>query len=285
MYELLTHPEQLELLKQQPELCKPAVEELLRYTPAVPFMHRVVAEDLELRGRPLRKGQLVFLGIAAANRDPDVFADPDRFDITRQNNKYVAFAFGPHLCLGAGLARRELELALRTLLPHAGPPARRATAPRLSATACCSVGSTRSPSAGEPEAWGDLPSPDRVGEDGALLRGVFMPDSETKRSWKSLQYIQSTPVDIQWLTQRVEGCSIVITDPPLGPVTAHALITIQTSPPIPTSKRRTRGRTRRYVWTQPEYGAVGEPNASNSSTTTAGTGTSIASPPRGNRAA
>ena len=59
---------------------------------------------------------MVFLGIAAANRDPDVFADPGRFDITRQNNKYVSFAFGPHLCLGAGLARRELELALRTLL-------------------------------------------------------------------------------------------------------------------------------------------------------------------------
>jgi cytochrome P450 PksS len=116
VYELLTHPEQLEKLKQQPELFKSAVEELLRYTPAVPFMHRVVAEDLELRGRTLRKGQLVFLGIAAANRDPDVFADPDRFDITRGSNKYVAFAFGPHLCLGAGLARRELELALRTLL-------------------------------------------------------------------------------------------------------------------------------------------------------------------------
>ncbi|MCY1081063.1 cytochrome P450 [Archangium lansingense] len=116
VYELLTHPEQFEQLKQQPELCKSAVEELLRYTPAVPFMHRVVAEDLELRGRPLRKGQLVFLGIAAANRDPDVFANPDRFDITRQNNKYLAFAFGPHLCLGAGLARRELEQALRTLL-------------------------------------------------------------------------------------------------------------------------------------------------------------------------
>ncbi|REG23684.1 cytochrome P450 PksS [Archangium gephyra] len=116
VYELLTHPEQLEQLKRQPELCKAAVEELLRYTPAVPFMHRVVAEDLELRGRTLRKGQLVFLGIAAANRDPNVFADPGRFDITRQNNKYVSFAFGPHLCLGAGLARRELELALRTLV-------------------------------------------------------------------------------------------------------------------------------------------------------------------------
>lgn len=116
VHELLTHPEQLELLKQHPELCRPAVEELLRYTPAVPFMHRVVAEDVELRGRTLRKGQLVFLGIAAANRDPDVFADPDRFDVTRPNHKEVAFAFGPHLCLGAGLARRELELALRTLL-------------------------------------------------------------------------------------------------------------------------------------------------------------------------
>jgi cytochrome P450 len=116
VHDLLTHPEQFELLKQQPHLCRSAVEEMLRYTPAVPFMHRVAVEDIELRGRTIRKGQLVFLGIAAANRDPTVFAHPDRFDITRENNKHVAFAFGPHLCLGAGLARRELEIALQALV-------------------------------------------------------------------------------------------------------------------------------------------------------------------------
>jgi cytochrome P450 PksS len=114
--DLLTHPEQFQKLRAAPRLLTSAVEEMLRFTPAVPFMHRIAVEDIELRGRTLRKGQLVFLGIAAANRDPAVFADPERFDITREPNRHVAFAFGPHLCLGAGLARRELEIALEALL-------------------------------------------------------------------------------------------------------------------------------------------------------------------------
>jgi cytochrome P450 PksS len=116
VYDLLTHPEQLELLRRQPERVGSAVEEMLRYTPAVPFMHRIAVEDFELRGQRIRKGQLVFLGIAAANRDPAVFTEPERFDITREHNRHVAFAFGPHLCLGAGLARRELAIALEALL-------------------------------------------------------------------------------------------------------------------------------------------------------------------------
>lgn len=116
VHDLLTHPEQLELLRRHPERVGSAVEEMLRYTPAVPFMHRIAMEDFELRGQPIRKGQLVFLGIAAANRDPAVFDEPERFDITRERNRHVAFAFGPHLCLGAGLARRELEIALQALL-------------------------------------------------------------------------------------------------------------------------------------------------------------------------
>ncbi|WP_395844968.1 cytochrome P450 [Archangium violaceum] len=74
-------------------------------------------EDLELRGRRiLCKGKLVFLRLAAANQEPDIFTTPNRFDITCRKNKYLAFAFGPHLSLGAGLAHLELELALRTLL-------------------------------------------------------------------------------------------------------------------------------------------------------------------------
>lgn len=115
VYALLTHPEQLQLLKENPSLMKSAVEEMLRYSPAVPFMHRVAIEDIELHGRTIKRGQIVFLGMAAANRDPAVFPEPDRFDITRQNNRHVSFAFGPHSCLGATLARYELEIGLSTL--------------------------------------------------------------------------------------------------------------------------------------------------------------------------
>ncbi|WP_375765679.1 cytochrome P450 [Archangium gephyra] len=116
VYELLTHPEQFQRLLENPALVKPAVEEMLRYVPATPFIHRIVAEDFELRGRKLRRGQLVFLGMAAANRDPAVFSSPDSFDVSREPNKHMTFAFGAHLCIGAGLARRELEAALQALL-------------------------------------------------------------------------------------------------------------------------------------------------------------------------
>ncbi|KFE67682.1 cytochrome P450 [Hyalangium minutum] len=113
---LLTHPEQLRKLRENPGLMKSTVEEVLRFCPAVPFIHRIAAEDFELRGRKIQKGQLVFLGMAAANRDPAVFPDPERFDITRQNNKHLSFAFGPHMCLGAPLARVELEIGFTALL-------------------------------------------------------------------------------------------------------------------------------------------------------------------------
>jgi cytochrome P450 PksS len=110
------------------------VEESLRYDGAVPFTHRLALERLTIRGKTIDKGQLVFLGIAAATRDPAIFADPDRFDITRENaSRHIAFGYGPHGCLGAGLARQELSIALGTLLRRMpaqrldpqNPPARR----------------------------------------------------------------------------------------------------------------------------------------------------------------
>jgi cytochrome P450 len=116
MHALLTHPEQLRRLKQEPGLLKSAVEEVLRYSPSVPFMHRIATEDFELRGRTIRKGQVVFLGMAAANRDASVFPEPDTFDISRPPGKHLSFAFGPHMCLGASLARLELETAFELLL-------------------------------------------------------------------------------------------------------------------------------------------------------------------------
>ena len=118
LHDLLSHPEQLQLLRQNPALVKSAVEEMLRFNPAAPFFTRIAAQDFQLRGKDIKKGQLVFLGMAAANRDPAHFPDPDRFDITRDHmqQKHMTFGFGPHHCLGAGLARRELEVAIETLL-------------------------------------------------------------------------------------------------------------------------------------------------------------------------
>ena len=112
VYAFLKHPDQLKRLREQPELINPAVEEVLRFDSSVPFIHRIAREDVEIRGRRIAKGQVVFLGLAAANRDPEQFPDPDRFDVARQPNRHVAFAVGPHLCLGAELARRELAMGL-----------------------------------------------------------------------------------------------------------------------------------------------------------------------------
>ncbi|HEX5747718.1 MAG TPA: cytochrome P450 [Archangium sp.] len=118
LYALLTHPEELQKLQSDLGLVKSAVEEMLRFSPAVPFMHRIASETFELRGKTIKKGDVVFMGLAAANRDPQAFPDPDRFDISRDHlhNKHMAFTFGPHHCIGAGLARRELEITFEVLL-------------------------------------------------------------------------------------------------------------------------------------------------------------------------
>lgn len=116
VHALLTHPEQLRKLQEDPSLIKSAVEEMLRFGPAVPFIHRLATEDIELRGKTIQRGQVVFLGMAAANRDPSVFPEPEKFDITRQNNKHLSFAFGPHTCIGATLARYDMEFGVGRLL-------------------------------------------------------------------------------------------------------------------------------------------------------------------------
>jgi cytochrome P450 PksS len=118
VYDLLTHPEQLQKLRANPGLLRSALEEIIRFSPAVPCVGRITAEDIELRGRTIPKGSHVLFGLAAANRDPSVFTEPDRFDITRDTSaiKLMSFGFGAHQCIGAGLARRELEIALELLL-------------------------------------------------------------------------------------------------------------------------------------------------------------------------
>lgn len=113
---LLNHPEQLNRLRDNPALMRSAVEESLRYDGAVQFLQRIARTDLTLRGKTIRQGELLYLSLGAANRDPEVFPEPDRFDIGRSDNRHLAFGAGPHLCLGMTLARRELEAALGQLV-------------------------------------------------------------------------------------------------------------------------------------------------------------------------
>jgi cytochrome P450 len=109
---LLENPEQLALVREDPKLGGKAVEEVLRVEGAIKVLHRWVVEDLELRGRHIKKGDRVLLIPAAANRDPEKFDDPDRFDITRSPNPHLAFGKGVHACIGAMLARIEMRVAV-----------------------------------------------------------------------------------------------------------------------------------------------------------------------------
>ncbi|MEU3345423.1 cytochrome P450 [Streptomyces sp. NPDC006700] len=113
---LLRHPDQLARLRADPTLIRPAVDELVRYDSPTQAIVRVVAEDVEFAGHTLAAGDLVYPVLAAANRDPERFEDPDRLDLTRPGNRHLGFGNGPHFCLGAPLARLETELALGTLV-------------------------------------------------------------------------------------------------------------------------------------------------------------------------
>jgi cytochrome P450 len=113
---LLRHPDQLQLLLDDPSLIPGAIEEFLRYDGTVQFMYREAGEDLTIGDRSIRKGQLVYLMFAAANRDPARFPDPDRLDVRRRPDVHLAFGHGPHVCLGAALARMEAHVAFTALL-------------------------------------------------------------------------------------------------------------------------------------------------------------------------
>lgn len=117
LYALLTHPEQLALLKGEPERMKMAVEEFLRYySPFMLATRRWARTDVTVCGKLIRQGDQVAIALAAANRDECFFANPDQFDITRQDNHHLAFGKGIHYCIGAPLARLEGRIALNTLL-------------------------------------------------------------------------------------------------------------------------------------------------------------------------
>jgi methyl-branched lipid omega-hydroxylase len=127
---LTEHPDQRELLLGDFEArIGPAVEEIVRYVSPVIWMRRTLTQDAVLNGHAFGEGDKVMLLYQAANRDSAVFADPDRFDITRSPNPHVGFgAAGPHFCLGAHLARREITAVLRELLTRV-PDIRAASEP------------------------------------------------------------------------------------------------------------------------------------------------------------
>jgi pimeloyl-[acyl-carrier protein] synthase len=116
MLALLRHPDQMEKLKQEPTLIQSAVEEMLRYDGPVQVTVRTATEDVEMAGKTIRKGQQIFVCLGAAHRDPAQFPDPERFDITRQNNRHMAFSYGIHACLGNMLARAQAQIAINTLI-------------------------------------------------------------------------------------------------------------------------------------------------------------------------
>ena len=111
----LTHPEQLEAFKADPKLDVPAVEEVLRYEAPVQATSRILSEDREVAGCPMHKSQPVFMSLAAANRDPQRFENPEAFDITVRRRSHVSFGGGAHICIGAPLARIEARRVYRKL--------------------------------------------------------------------------------------------------------------------------------------------------------------------------
>ncbi|MET8449202.1 cytochrome P450 [Streptomyces sp. NPDC005209] len=118
MYALLTHPEEMDRLRREPELLPKAVDELFRYVPhrngvGIP---RVATEDVEVGGRLIRAGDVVYNAYVAANRDREAFAEPDTLDFDRETNAHLAFGHGPHHCLAAIMARMEAEVMISALL-------------------------------------------------------------------------------------------------------------------------------------------------------------------------
>lgn len=113
---LLEHPAEFARLRADPSLLGSAIEEMLRFWPPVMHFRRTATRDLTLGGQEIRAGDKVVVYHASANRDPEVFADPDRFDLARTPNDHVSFGFGPHFCLGAHLARVQLRAVFTELL-------------------------------------------------------------------------------------------------------------------------------------------------------------------------
>ncbi len=114
---LLEHPDQMEKLRSEPAIIKPAIEELLRFVcPVEMATERYAREDITIAGTTIPRGELVLAVIGSANRDANYFDNPDSLDVTRENNKHLAFGLGAHYCLGAPLSRLEGQIAISTLI-------------------------------------------------------------------------------------------------------------------------------------------------------------------------
>jgi cytochrome P450 len=120
---LLRNPDSLEQLRSHPEIVASAVEELLRYESPVQHTARIAPADMELGGKDIPKGAKVVAVLAAANRDPNRFPDPDRLDLLRPDNRHLAFGWAAHFCFGAPLARMEGQIAFNTILSRLSRPA------------------------------------------------------------------------------------------------------------------------------------------------------------------
>jgi cytochrome P450 len=127
---LAEHPDDWERLAADPDLLPTAVDEILRFRPIVPGLTRRAEEEFALDDLAVPKGGRLLLSFTTANRDPNRFEEPDRFELDRPDaHAHLTFGWGPHLCVGAGLARLELSEGLRALTRRFGPPAVEATGP------------------------------------------------------------------------------------------------------------------------------------------------------------
>lgn len=120
MLTLFEHPDQYRLLIDKPELLPGAVEEMLRFWPPVIHFRRTATRDTELGGAAIAAGDKVAVYHLAANRDPSVFAEPHRFDITRRDNDHLSFGFGPHFCIGSHLARQQMRSMFSEIMTQLG---------------------------------------------------------------------------------------------------------------------------------------------------------------------
>jgi cytochrome P450 len=116
MLALLRRPDQLALLREHPDLMASAIEEFLRFEAPSQMASRVAPEEMEIGGQIVGRGEILNLLLGSGNHDPEAFGDPDRLDVTRANNRHLAFGTGMHYCLGAPLARLEGQVAIETLL-------------------------------------------------------------------------------------------------------------------------------------------------------------------------